>query len=44
LEYQIGKGVIEMEWQEIVALVVMIPIMMAGPAFVWYINITGKRR
>jgi hypothetical protein len=33
----------EMEWQLIVALVIMIPIILVPVAFVWYLNLGGMR-
>ena len=30
-----------MEWQTIVALVVMVPVILFPAAFIWYINIGG---
>ncbi len=30
-----------MEWQFVVALVVMVPVILFPAAFVWYINISG---
>jgi hypothetical protein len=33
----------EMEWQLIVALVIMIPIVLVPVAFVWYLNLGGMR-
>ena len=32
-----------MEWQLIVALVIMIPIVLVPVAFVWYLNLGGMR-
>jgi len=32
-----------MEWQLIVALVIMIPVILLPVAFVWYLNLGGMR-
>lgn len=32
-----------MEWQLIVALVVMIPVILVPVAFIWYLNLGGMR-
>lgn len=32
-----------MEWQLIVALVIMVPIVLLPVAFVWYLNLGGMR-
>jgi hypothetical protein len=35
------KGVIAMQWQLVVALVIAIPIILFPAAYVWYMNIGG---
>jgi len=40
---QARRQVKEMEWQLIVALVIMIPIVLVPVAFVWYLNLGGMR-
>jgi hypothetical protein len=37
------QQVTEMEWQLIVALVIMVPIVLLPVAFVWYLNLGGMR-
>ena len=36
-----GKGVVTMQWEYILALVIAIPIILFPAAFVWYLNAGG---
>ena len=36
-----GKGVLAMQWEFIVAIVIAIPIILFPAVFVWYLNVGG---
>jgi hypothetical protein len=39
--YQVGEGVVIMQWEFVLALVIAIPIILFPAAFIWYLNAGG---